>query len=123
MTANSTTFKKGTSGNPSGRSKTKLLTDQIRAELVQHPEKARAIATKLIDMAIGGDLQAATIVMDRIEGRPTQQIDVTQTTYNATPEEIDQRIVELTNRLKIASVVPLLELSASEVPGEDDKRH
>jgi hypothetical protein len=99
----------------------KLLTDQLRAELVQHPEKARNIARKLIELAEGGDLQAATIVMDRIEGKPTQQIDVTQTTYAASPAEVDARIAELANRLKLGAVVPLLELTASEVDDETQR--
>jgi hypothetical protein len=114
-------FTKGASGNPSGKGSMKLLTDQLRAELVQHPEKARNIARKLIELAEGGDLQAATIVMDRIEGKPTQQIDVTQTTYAASPAEVDARIAELANRLKLGAVVPLLELTASEVDDETQR--
>jgi hypothetical protein len=116
-------FTKGASGNPSGRGSMKLLTDQLRAELVQHPEKARNIARKLIDQAMEGDLQAATLLFNRIEGTPTQTIDVTTTTRSSDPAEVDQRIRELADRLRIGSIPPLIDLAASEVPGEDDQRH
>jgi hypothetical protein len=100
-------WKPGVSGNKSGKSKTKLLTDALRMELVQNPGQARNIARKILALAEEGDLTAANIVFDRLEGKPTQAIEIDQTITNLTPEEIDQRIRELTARLgMIVDVTP-----------------
>lgn len=123
MTRDKGKFVPGKSGNPSGKSRTQWLSDALRMELAQEPARARRIAKKILDLAEEGDLAAANIVLDRLEGKPTQQIDVTTTTYNASPEEVDQRITELANRLKMSAVLPLLELTASEVEDDDAQRH
>jgi hypothetical protein len=123
MTANSTTFKKGTSGNPSGKAKTQWLTDALRLELAQNPGRARKIADKIIGMAEEGDLQAANIVFDRLEGRPMQQLQIETTTRSADPAEIDRRIEELASRLRIASIPPLIDAEVLEVAGDDDTKH
>ena len=123
MTRDKGKFTPGSSGNPSGKSKTAWLSQALRLELAQEPARARRIAKKILDLAEAGDLAAANIVFDRTEGKPTQQIDVTTTTYNASPEEVDQRITELANRLKMSAVLPLLELTASEVEDDDAPRH
>jgi hypothetical protein len=54
-------FRAGTSGNPGGRPKTESAA--LRAELAEH---GPAIAAVVIEAAIGGDLQAAKLVLDRI---------------------------------------------------------
>jgi hypothetical protein len=92
-------FAKGVSGNPTGKARAKLLTDALRCELTQNPAQARNIARKILALAEGGDLQAATIVFDRIEGRPTQAIEVNTTVTNLTPEERRHRVIELQSRL------------------------
>ncbi len=86
---------KGVSGNPSGTRKTKPLSDQLRMLLAQNPGRARNIAEKLITMAEEGDLDAAKVIMDRLEGKPLQQIEVEQTITNMTPEDRRQRVIEL----------------------------
>lgn len=113
-------FVKGKSGNPSGKGAMRLLSDQLRMELVQHPEKARAIARKLIEQAMEGDLQAATLLFNRLEGTPTQTIDVTTTMRSSDPAEVDARIMELANRLKLSAAIPLL---TSEVDDDEAPRH
>jgi len=97
--AGNPTWTPGRSGNPSGKSKTKLLTDALKLELVQNPTQARNIAKKIIAMAEEGDLAAANIIFDRTEGKPTQAIEIDQTITNMSRDEIDRRIQELTARL------------------------
>lgn len=97
--AGNPTWVPGRSGNPSGKSKTKLLTDALRIELIQNPNQARKIAKVIIEKAEEGDLAAANIIFDRLEGKPTQAIEIDQTVTNMPREEIDRRIQELTARL------------------------
>lgn len=53
-------FSPGVSGNPTGRPRTESAA--IRAELAEH---GPAIVAVVIEAAIGGDLQAAKLVLDR----------------------------------------------------------
>jgi ribosomal protein L17 len=89
----------GRSGNPTGKSKTKILTDQLKALLVQDPKRVRNIADKVIELAEGGDLEATKLIFERLEGRVSQTIDVNTTVTNLTPEERRQRVIELQSRL------------------------
>jgi hypothetical protein len=72
-------FVKGTSGNPSGRPKgsiTKIMRnfmyeiDDTGFSRIQH------LCFILWDSALKGDLQAAKLIMDRVDGRPRQSVDV-----------------------------------------------
>jgi len=54
-------FSSGVSGNPTGRPKSESAA--LRAELAEH---GPAIAAVVIEAALGGDLQAAKLVLDRI---------------------------------------------------------
>ncbi|MBL8845453.1 MAG: hypothetical protein JNN24_06745 [Hyphomicrobium zavarzinii] len=72
-------FKKGQSGNPGGRPKSKLFREALLAELAAAGEdtmELRDIARKLIDMAKEGDIQAVKEVADRLEGKPAQESSV-----------------------------------------------
>jgi hypothetical protein len=75
-------FKKGETGNPSGRPKLTKLTEALREQLTEEmpsaPERtvAEAIARALIRMALSGNVQAAREIADRTEGKPKQSIDV-----------------------------------------------
>lgn len=72
-------FKKGQSGNPGGRPKSKLFREALLAELADagdDKEELRDIARKLIDMAKDGDIQAVKEVADRLEGKPAQESSV-----------------------------------------------
>lgn len=111
-------FVKGQSGNPTGKSKTKWLTDALRMELAQNPEKARNIAVKVIEMAEDGDLEATKIIFDRLEGRPTQQIEVDTTITHMTPDQRRQRVLELQAKVIGESLV-----RASPDGDDDGSRH
>lgn len=72
-------FKKGQSGNPGGRPKEKPFRDALRIELASRGGDAkslRVIASKIIEKAEDGDLQAAREIADRLDGKPTQEAEV-----------------------------------------------
>jgi hypothetical protein len=71
-------FKPGQSGNPGGRPRTAKLSEACRAKLASpipgDPESrsyAEAIADKLAQLALKGDIRAAQELADRAEGRPS----------------------------------------------------
>ena len=72
-------WKPGQSGNPGGRPRTAKLSEACRAKLASpmpgDPENrsfAEAIADKLAQQALKGDIRAAQELADRAEGRPSQ---------------------------------------------------
>ncbi len=75
-------FKKGESGNPSGRPKLTRLTEALREQLAEQMPNAseetvaEAIARALIGEALTGDVQAIREIADRTEGKPKQAIDL-----------------------------------------------
>ena len=71
-------FKKGTSGNPSGRPKGSL-TKTLR-EFMQEIDdtgfsRIQHLCFILWDSALKGDLQAVKLIMDRVDGTPRQTIE------------------------------------------------
>ena len=78
-------WKKGQSGNPNGRPKKgHTLTDQIEKALAVRDIKTgysnitrnEAIVAVLIKEALGGNIKAIDMIMDRVEGKPIQQTDI-----------------------------------------------
>ena len=73
-------FSPGTSGNPGGRPKdAESLSAQLReavAELDDTEGKtgARLLAEAMLKLAIKGNVQAAALIYDRLEGRPAQAL-------------------------------------------------
>jgi hypothetical protein len=65
-------WKKGQSGNPSGKRKgTVSLAATISRNLT--PKTANAIVKKLFTMAKAGDIQAIKLVLERIDGKPVER--------------------------------------------------
>ena len=94
---------KGSSGNPLGAPESELsLVRQIRL-LARQPSREKpsftrlqAIADKLLEMAEGGCVEAVRLVMERLDGKVREQVDVTlqrgpllvsSPLFPATPEE------------------------------------
>jgi hypothetical protein len=81
-----TRFKKGVSGNPGGRPKSRLLSEALRNRLAEvrpddpeHRTWAEAIAANLIEIAASKSsnaIAAANEVCDRAEGRPAQHVQI-----------------------------------------------
>lgn len=74
-------FPKGQSGNPGGRPKRTPLTDELKRLLKQKSEgsahtNAHMVAWKMIQRAKAGDVAAARLLWEYVEGKPTQPIDV-----------------------------------------------
>lgn len=70
----------GKRGAPKGvnPAKNKPYSEAIkRALLAQDGKKLRAIADKIVAMAMGGDMQAIKELGDRVEGKAIQAIDAT----------------------------------------------
>jgi hypothetical protein len=75
-------WKKGQSGNPSGRPKSKTLSDAYKSKLEEpvpnDPEGrtwAELIAAAQVRDAVRGNVQAAREIADRTEGRARQAIE------------------------------------------------
>ena len=72
-------WKKGESGNPQGRAIEKPFADALRMEIKaagDNHKKLREIASKLLDKAADGDMQAINCLADRLDGRPAQALEV-----------------------------------------------
>jgi hypothetical protein len=74
-------MKKGETLNPNGRPKKLPALDLIMANVMGQEKDGisagEAIIMKLREMAIKGDVKAATILLDRGWGKPKQNIDIT----------------------------------------------
>ena len=73
-----TEFQPGTSGNPNGRPPTKPITAALKDLLEKDDSRAlKAIAAKAIQQAEDGDYRFVREILDRIEGKPLEPLDVT----------------------------------------------
>ena len=91
-------------GNTHGRGnrKARVFEDMIRvatsAEIEAGKPKLRAIAEKLTEMALDGDLQAIKEIGDRLDGKAKQSIDVEVNDNNLadlTLAQLSQRIASI----------------------------
>jgi hypothetical protein len=74
-------FLPGTSGNPGGRPKGSVsLATALQRELLRRQESGQAgieaVAARLVDLALAGDLRAVREIGDRIDGKPKQAVDL-----------------------------------------------
>lgn len=75
-------FPPGNKANPTGRPKTKPITDALKAairEVGKAKDKTRAqeLAEMILAKALEGDAQFAKIAVQYLDGMPTQQVDAT----------------------------------------------
>ena len=101
-------WKPGQSGNPGGRPKTRLIDEALEELLLSNDsELALAIAKRLLARAKKGELRAIQLVAERVQGRPKRHLEVSGPDgrpldiHNMTDEELDQRIAELMEELKL----------------------
>jgi hypothetical protein len=66
-------WKPGQSGNPSGRPKTKPITDRVRA-ILDDPVEVEKIAKQWLTSVREGNVVALKELLDRIEGRVTDDL-------------------------------------------------
>lgn len=101
-----TRWKPGQSGNPSGRPKSKIISEAMRkkAELeVPDDSQGRTYAELLADAAYGhaasGKAQYLTEILNRNEGRPVQPI-IHSGTIGLSIEEIDEKLKRFFDRAR-----------------------
>lgn len=93
-------FIPGNSGNPSGRPKTRLLSEAYREQLADAMDRgdktyAQGIARVMVEKALHGDVYAASHLSERTEGKAPQAVNVQ---YSVDPNTM-KRIAELSERL------------------------
>lgn len=66
-------WKKGQSGNPAGKRKGSVsLASALQRLLLAEPDKLEAVARTIVDAAIAGDVSAARLLFERLDGhKPT----------------------------------------------------
>ena len=81
-TENLKPWHKGQSGNPSGRPRKKLITDELERLLEEEAPRgngktyAAVIAEALLAQARKGDVRAISELASRIEGKPLQAVSL-----------------------------------------------
>jgi hypothetical protein len=81
-------FLPGRSGNPGGRPRTTGLIDAIRAKVFEIGTDGRTVAEQIAQMLVDESLRgkhrvaAATLILDRLEGRPPQQLNLNNITHD-----------------------------------------
>ena len=72
-TPNGVRWQKGQSGNPAGRRKGSVsLAAALQRLLIKEPDRLESIARTLVDAAIAGDVSAARLLFERLDGhKPT----------------------------------------------------
>ncbi len=83
----------------------KLLSDDLRRLLTQNPARIRRVTEKLVEMAEEGDLTAIQMLMDRLEGKPVQSIEIDQTVTQLPREQRFARLLEMQAKV-ITDVTP-----------------
>jgi len=71
-------WQKGQSGNPRGKRKGSVsLASALQRLLLKEPDKLEAVARTLVDAAIAGDVSAARLLFERLDGhKPTGFLSV-----------------------------------------------
>lgn len=70
-------WQKGESGNPKGAQKEKRFLNALERAITQDDgKKLRDAADKLLDCAANGEPWAIQQLADRLDGKPTQQVDM-----------------------------------------------
>ncbi len=62
-------WKPGQSGNPGGRPKWKPYSEAMQAIIEEHPAVMKELATAMLAKAAKGDVSAAALIWDRLEGK------------------------------------------------------
>ena len=71
----STSYKPGQSGNPKGRPKKGYsITETVKSMLNAKPEIKQALANKVLEKALKGDIAAQKMIWQYMDGMPQQDI-------------------------------------------------
>jgi uncharacterized protein DUF5681 len=97
---------KGVSGNPGGRPKKRLLTDELELLLEQEAPNSRnktwavVIAEALLRKAREGDVRAISELANRIEGKPLQAVELDVYSDKDPGERLSELIATVLKREK-----------------------
>lgn len=87
------TFKKGVSGNPSGRPKYKGIGELMRATLTEKPELRQALVNRMFTIVLKGDdanaIRAFSVIIERLEGRVQDLKPEEDKTFRVVLEEFE----------------------------------
>lgn len=83
-------------GNKFAAKQNRVITDTLRRVVAQNPDKVRIACEKALDKAAEGDLQTFREIADRLDGKPTQSVEmnVTRTTADMADSELARVIAE-----------------------------
>lgn len=85
-------WKPGQSGNPGGRPRRKPVTDRLRDILESTDKNGKTVADRIVeairDAAIGGDVRFVELILDRIEGKVPNVLQVDDIS-NGNDEDVD----------------------------------
>jgi|SRR5580704_127920 hypothetical protein len=117
-------FKKGQSGNPSGRPKSKMLSEAYKnklEELVPNDAEGRTwaelIAEGQVRDAVRGNVQAAREIADRTEGRARQAIEFEDKTLSNAFNRMSTE--ELDAYARDGTLPPWFPRTQSQIPNSD----
>jgi hypothetical protein len=77
--------KGGQPGNKNAVKERRMITSALTRAVAQNPEKLRKACLKVLDDAVEGNLAAFNTIADRLDGKPSQSMDVNVTEKK--PEE------------------------------------
>ena len=86
-----TQFKKGQSGNPTGRPRKFPGTDALR-EILDDPKKAKQLAASLFRAACKGNPRAFKEILDRVEGKVANRIELSGIEGEAIQAKVDAKL-------------------------------
>ena len=90
-------WKPGQSGNPSGRPKSKPITD-LCEEIINHPETREKIKQQVIQTLTSRGMAGVLLLREigeRVEGKVTQGIELSGSIATMTDEQVDERLTKL----------------------------
>lgn len=104
-------FTKGQSGNPAGRkpgSKSYVSRELEKIVKAGGSKVAKAIAQKLADMAVEGNVQAAKLLLERLEGRiatPEELARLATSEAKLSPEQRRQKLLEILRQPELRGLI------------------
>lgn len=66
--------KGGQPGNKNAVKETRMVTSALKRAAAQNPDKLREACEKVIEEAANGNLAAFNVLADRLDGKPTQEV-------------------------------------------------
>ena len=87
-------FQKGQSGNPGGRGSDREFRRALMLELKVadgDTTKLRRVARAVVDAAIDGDMRAASLIADRIDGKAAQPVAVVDEPWRRHRRRVERR--------------------------------